>query len=683
MSTLKTLHKTSLEQLPPHNLEAEYHVLGSVLLDNSVIDREIKPKLPVNNLYREHHRKVLQAMLALHEHGTPIDLLTLRVQLDAQGQLDDVGGPAFLAALVDQVPTAANVSYHIDIINNLALQRQLLEGCINTAVQLYQANGDPFEEIAIPFQQQVNAVCQQCQSPYSWVLTEHGNAKDINYDAYLTALHDYGYRIYETGKSLMFAKLEDAIVSECTMAWGVNMTVKRELKALTQDRKDVWNFLNRKGAKYFSPNTLSSLETIYPAEFNRDDQQTCWLYYQNGAIRIHQSEGVQFVPYAELDGYVWEYSVVKRNYYGQYAGEESKRVDSKPAIAKQMIDRVAMQTIEDEYGKITEIDNRPIFYYGMAYGLHQWYDPAFPRAIIIIDNNPQIGFNEGRRGKGLLTEIWRRLRSSDPIDGDVVSEDGKSFDGRFKFQRLTPHTKILIIEDIDENVPFDVFYSAITEGVIMEGKGQAKFAFSKENTPKITFTMNKPNFDESRSSMERILLLPIGDYFAHHPPLKEFGHRLFYDWDDAEWARFDDFWIETVLDYLNTDPEAIETDMRIFNAHKLLLSTPEAMADFLDTLKLGYDHDYGRVYQHMKDLSAVKSKHEFTRLLKTYCKLRNLVLKTNSKDGRYKKNGVQYLHFTYNKESRKNPYDDPYCRIVEFDLVELFDKKSSSEEIVF
>lgn len=112
-------------RLPPQNLEAEQSVLGAILLDNVSMAKAMEA-LTEEDFYRTAHRKIYQAMLDLSEHGEVIDQITLTEHLKTRGELESVGGAAYLAELVQVVPTAANVKYHCKIVRDKALLRGLI-----------------------------------------------------------------------------------------------------------------------------------------------------------------------------------------------------------------------------------------------------------------------------------------------------------------------------------------------------------------------------------------------------------------------------------------------------------------------------------------------------------------------------------------------------------------------------
>lgn len=124
-------------KLPPQNLEAEQSVLGAILLDNASMAKAMEI-LTEDDFYRTAHRKIYTAMLDLSEHGEVIDQITLTEHLKIKGELESVGGSAYLAELVQVVPTAANIKYHCRIVRDKAL----LRGLISTSTEVISRGYD-------------------------------------------------------------------------------------------------------------------------------------------------------------------------------------------------------------------------------------------------------------------------------------------------------------------------------------------------------------------------------------------------------------------------------------------------------------------------------------------------------------------------------------------------------------
>ncbi len=110
----------------PHSDEAERSVLGSILLDNQTI-HGVQEVLGHDSFYSARHREIFRALEHLSEAGTPMDLVTLRAELERMGELDTVGGPVYLAELLDGASRAANVEHYARIVKEKATLRQLID----------------------------------------------------------------------------------------------------------------------------------------------------------------------------------------------------------------------------------------------------------------------------------------------------------------------------------------------------------------------------------------------------------------------------------------------------------------------------------------------------------------------------------------------------------------------------
>src|SRR6266550_2138782 len=129
MATTLTL---AAGRVPPHDLDAEMSILGSILLDALSIAKVLQFLHP-EDFYRENNGQVYRAALDLFAAGEPIDNVTLASQLQTMGLLDRVGGRAQLASMQSVVPTAANIEYYGRIVKEKAYKRRLISAGGNIA----------------------------------------------------------------------------------------------------------------------------------------------------------------------------------------------------------------------------------------------------------------------------------------------------------------------------------------------------------------------------------------------------------------------------------------------------------------------------------------------------------------------------------------------------------------------
>jgi replicative DNA helicase len=136
----------SPDRLAPQATEAEQSVLGSILVDRDAILRVADFLRPVD-FYRQQHADIYEAMLALHGQREPIDLITLGDELARRDRLEAVGGAAYLASLMNTVPTAVHVEHYGRIVERKSVLRNLISAAGKIAAVGYEEANDA--EIAI------------------------------------------------------------------------------------------------------------------------------------------------------------------------------------------------------------------------------------------------------------------------------------------------------------------------------------------------------------------------------------------------------------------------------------------------------------------------------------------------------------------------------------------------------
>ena len=127
------------ERTLPHNLEAERSVLGAILVHNDAFNLAAQV-IDSEDFYRDAHRRIFDCMVALNERNHAIDFVTLKEELSQGGQLDDVGGPAYVASLADGVPRATNVEYYARIVKEKSTLRNLIFAANKILTNAYEAD---------------------------------------------------------------------------------------------------------------------------------------------------------------------------------------------------------------------------------------------------------------------------------------------------------------------------------------------------------------------------------------------------------------------------------------------------------------------------------------------------------------------------------------------------------------
>jgi replicative DNA helicase len=113
-------------QIVPHSREAEEAVIGAVMI-NPEAYYDVAQFLQAEDFYIHRHRWIWQAFIRLHEQRTPIDFLTVTEELDQMGQLGEIGGPAYLTALINNVPSSLHAEAYGRVVEETAVRRRMLD----------------------------------------------------------------------------------------------------------------------------------------------------------------------------------------------------------------------------------------------------------------------------------------------------------------------------------------------------------------------------------------------------------------------------------------------------------------------------------------------------------------------------------------------------------------------------
>jgi replicative DNA helicase len=147
------------ERRAPWSPEAEISVLGGMLIDADAVAKAMEV-VDDSMFYREANRRLYRAMRRLFERGEAIDPVTLTEELRGSGELEAVGGPAYLGELMEAVPTAANIEYHAKILKDKALLRRLIEASTETIREAFEGRGEPVEDTIDRAEQRIFQLAQ-------------------------------------------------------------------------------------------------------------------------------------------------------------------------------------------------------------------------------------------------------------------------------------------------------------------------------------------------------------------------------------------------------------------------------------------------------------------------------------------------------------------------------------------
>ncbi|HEX7090630.1 MAG TPA: replicative DNA helicase [Longimicrobiales bacterium] len=149
----------SSDRQPPYAPEAEVSVLGGMIIDSDAVSKAIEI-VDDSMFYREANRRVFRAMARLFQRGQVIDPVTVAEELKKTDELAAAGGMAYLAELLDAVPTAANVEYHARIVRERALLRRLIEASSQVIRDAYEPGERTVEEVLDEAEHRIFQVAQ-------------------------------------------------------------------------------------------------------------------------------------------------------------------------------------------------------------------------------------------------------------------------------------------------------------------------------------------------------------------------------------------------------------------------------------------------------------------------------------------------------------------------------------------
>ncbi len=188
------------DRIPPHNLEAEMALIGSVLVDRKIMDDAME-LVRANDFYAHVHETIFGALCDLHDRGQPLDKITLSEELRNRDALEKVGGISYISTLMDTVQTAASAKYYATIVR----EKSILRNLIHAGTQITQIGYDAEEDVAAALDESEQIVYAIGENQLKGEFQPVGNLLKDAFDRldYLHSLH--GGR---TGVTSGFADIE-------------------------------------------------------------------------------------------------------------------------------------------------------------------------------------------------------------------------------------------------------------------------------------------------------------------------------------------------------------------------------------------------------------------------------------------------------------------------------------------
>jgi len=146
-------------KIPPQSIEAEEAVLGALLIEPIAFNKVLEI-LRADDFYSPANRRIFRCVLDLYDKGEPCDMLTVNNALQERGDLDKIGGSAYIAKLVDSVPSAANVDYYAKIIKQKSVLRELISAAGDIIEKSFSGASSEVDDIIDEAQQAIFAISE-------------------------------------------------------------------------------------------------------------------------------------------------------------------------------------------------------------------------------------------------------------------------------------------------------------------------------------------------------------------------------------------------------------------------------------------------------------------------------------------------------------------------------------------
>lgn len=185
---------------------------------------------------------------------------------------------------------------------------------------------------------------------------------------------------------------------------------------------------------------------------------------------------------------------------------------------------------------------------GIGYMMMSAKDRSVSRALVAMDGKQsEVGLSNGRSGKSIIGEMFKQVMPAISINGKYKDIDGDNF----LWDEMTVKTKVVFIDDVRTNFPFEFLFANITGDWSVNYKGNRRATFPFHRSPKIYITTNHALNGEGSSYNDRQWKIAFSDFYNDsHKPVDDFGQLFFDDWDFEQWNLLWNMLAECVQLYL-------------------------------------------------------------------------------------------------------------------------------------
>lgn len=321
--------------------------------------------------------------------------------------------------------------------------------------------------------------------------------------------------------------------------------------------------------------SLSNLDEI-EIDFTDYTKSSQFLFFKNTTWEITPNEIKEHKP-GMVDRYVWEDEIIdhkvkvkeppfkiQKNEDGEYNIEIIRKdclffqyLIQTSRIHWQKEDEQKIPLTRDEINEQNQHLINKI--YALGYLLHRYKDPNRPWCVFAMDNKiSDTGESHGGSGKSIAMKSVRYFMKYVTLEG----RNSKLTENQHLYENVTQHTDYILIDDANQYLNFDFFFSALTGEMTVNPKHGKQYVIPFQDVPKLAITSNFTLRNLDPSTERRLLYIVFSDYFHFNKdeeyqesrsPYDEFGKNLFLDFTEEEWEEFFNFMAHCIQTYLNYD----------------------------------------------------------------------------------------------------------------------------------
>ncbi|QOG03491.1 DUF5906 domain-containing protein [Flavobacterium sp. MDT1-60] len=428
---------------------------------------------------------------------------------------------------------------------------------------------------------------------YSEIQVGNGVKIEIKQSKMIEFWESKGYRNLKMPKGgYQLVKIKNKSIISEAVDEELMHEVKNQLLNI-EEKFNVWTEFVEKD--FITKKTKLALDILKEINLNICNAKTAYFFFSNGVLKVTEDE-IELIPYEEYGGYVFESQIINHDFV---LVEESEKLKSDfDAFLRNVTNNK-----EDRYNYLTT---------AIGYIIHGFKDSSLTKAVILVDETLDFsGEANGGTGKSIIGRAVSSVTSTLTKDGKSLNTKGN----RFFYQDLNYSHKVMYLDDVNEDLNFEDFYSVVTGSLSIEEKHKAPYSIPFEISPKLMISSNYMVKGSGGNSDERRRIeIEIFPYYSKDfTPLDDFGKKLFDDWDVQEYNSFFNDMISYCQKFMcngimNSAPINL-------NENKLILETNMSFVEFADmniTFNSGEDKiskNKATLYNHYRDKYPMESRN--------------------------------------------------------------------------